>query len=98
MPVPLPPQNPTSRRAITDWLIVKILLATLITQLLLIYRLPAPPLIVGALRQAATDSARAVLFAKIPVVVVRGGTIDAQITGPIDAKVQNTPLEVDVHR
>jgi len=82
----------------SNWLIVTLLAAILVTQVLILLRMPTPPPTIGAVRNAKTSSARTELFQSIPLVRVQGGTIDAEITGAVDVEVQNTPLEVEVYR
>jgi len=90
-----------------NWLIVVLLAAILVTQVLILLRIPgmpASPPTYGAWLREQTRDERMKLLLDIPLVRIQGGNIDADITGTVDVEgtvgveVENTPLEVEVYR
>ena len=77
--------------------IVILLAAILVTQILILLRIPTSPPTIGEVRNAKTNDARTELLQSIPLVRVQGGSIDADVTGTVDVDVQNTPLEVEIN-
>lgn len=82
----------------TGRMVVALLAAILVTQIVIILRMPAAPPTIRAMRNATSDEARTNLLQSLPLVRVQGGSVEAEITGPVDVEVRNTPLEVAVYR
>ncbi len=105
LPKPVNSTKDSSPISANNKLIVILLAAILITQVLILLRMPAPFPTLGALRNAKTDKVRIKKILSIPMVQVYGGSIDVQNT-PLDVNVQNTPdvnvqntpLEVEVYQ
>lgn len=88
----------------SNGLIVALLAAILVTQVLILVRMPAPFPTFGALRKIESSDERVKLIESLPLVRVHGGTLSADVTGSVeidgsvDVKIQNTPLGVEIYR
>lgn len=84
--------------SVVNWIVVMLLLAILITQVLILLRMPSFTPTVRMLRNAKTYDEFQQILDGIPLVWVHGGDIRADIAQTVDVEVINTPLEVQLYR
>ena len=92
------PEQPARRvvaRMILQLLTVALLISMLVTQLMILARMPHSPPTLADFLQAGAN--RREVMQSLPLVRVQGGSLEIE-GGSIDVDVQNTPLEVQIQR
>jgi len=72
-----------------NWVTATLLAAILVTQILILLRVPPPAPTLQDLRNAKAGSAGRELLDTVPLV---------RVQGTVDVQVENTPLEVQIYR